>query len=523
MPDTATYDLIPLPRVVRPGDGELLITPDIAIVVGDDAPPDVGRVAKSLADRLRTVTGFAIAVTADRGHAPAIELELDSSVLEDEGYLLDVTPQRARIGARTAHGLFHGVQTLRQLLPPEIELAGPAAGVRWAVPAVHIEDAPRFAYRGMHLDVARHFFPPAFIKRFLDLMAAYKLGRFHWHLTEDQGWRIEIKKYPKLTEIGGFRRETVIGHARDEPARFDGQRYGGFYTQDEVRDIVRYAADRFITVIPEIEVPGHSLAALAAYPHLGCTPGPFEPATTFGIFEDIYSPSEPTFRFVEDVLTEVIDLFPSEYIHIGGDEAPKARWKESDAAQEVMRREGLRNEEELQSWFIKRIETFLLSKGRRIIGWDEILECGLAPEATVMSWRGVDGGIAAAKLGHQVIMTPATHVYFDHYQAGPEGEPLAIGGYSPLDQVYDFDPVVPQLTADEASYVLGGQANVWTEYMKTGDHVEYMIVPRMLALAEAVWSPREARDFGGFVRRLKGHARHLDAWGIRYARHFEKV
>jgi hexosaminidase len=519
----SSFDLIPLPRNVRPGSGELVVTPAISIVARRDAPPKTDRVASFLADRLRVATGYEVPLTANSNDAPAIELELDASVLENEGYRLEVTPQRVRIGARSAHGLFHGVQTLRQLLPPEIESSRARAGVRWSLPAVAIEDAPRFGYRGMHLDVGRHFFPTSFIKRYLDLMAAYKLDKFHWHLTEDQGWRIEIKKYPRLTEIGGFRKETVIGHARDEPARYDGQRYGGFYTQEEVREIVRYAEERFITVIPEIEMPGHSLAALAAYPELGSTPGPFEPATTFGIFEDIYSPSEETFRFLQDVLTEILGLFPSEYIHIGGDEAPKARWKSSAAAHEVMRRESLRDEEELQSWFIKRIESFLLSQGRRIIGWDEILEGGLAPEATVMSWRGVEGGIAAAKLGHQVIMTPATHVYFDHYQADPQEEPLAIGGYSPLEQVYSFEPVVPELTPEEAAYVLGGQANVWTEYMKTSDHVEYMILPRMLALAETVWSPRESRDFTDFVRRLKSHARHLDARGVRYARHFERL
>jgi hexosaminidase len=517
----ANFDLIPLPRIVRPGNGDLTMTPAVSVVVGDRAPPRSDTVARVLAERLRAATGFDVPVRAHAQGDAAIVLELDSNVPEEEGYRLEVTPQRARIGARTAHGLFHGAQTLRQLLPPEIECSRPASGIRWTVPAVEIEDAPRFAYRGMHLDVGRHFFPVDFIKRYLDLMAAYKMSTFHWHLTEDQGWRLEIKKYPKLTEVGGFRKETVIGHARDEPARYDGQRYGGFYTQDQASDIVRYAEDRFITVIPEIEMPGHSLAALAAYPELGCTPGPFEPATTFGIFEDIYSPSEKTFAFLQDVLSEVIDLFPSEYIHIGGDEAPKARWKQSDVAREVISREGLRDEEELQSWFIRRIESFLMSKGRRIIGWDEILEGGLAPEATVMSWRGVDGGIAAAKMGHQVIMTPATHVYFDHYQADPQSEPLAIGGYSPLEHVYTFDPVVPQLSAEEAAYVLGGQANVWTEYMKTSDHVEYMVLPRMLALAETLWSPRESRNFSGFLRRLRGNARHLDRWGVRYARHFE--
>ncbi len=367
----------------------------------------------------------------------------------------------------------------------------------------------------MHLDVGRHLFPVDFIKRYIDLLARYKLNTFHWHLTEDQGWRLQIRRYPRLTSVGAWRRETVVARNFD-PYVGDGRRYGGFYTQAEVRDIVRYAAARHVTVVPEIELPGHSLAALAAYPELACTPGPFEVATRWGVFEDVYCPTERTFRFLENVLTEVLALFPGPFIHIGGDEVPKRRWRESADAQAVMRREGLRNEEELQSWFIQRIERFLAARGRRLIGWDEILEGGLPPRATVMSWRGTAGGIAAARAGHDVVMSPTSHLYFDYYQGDPRFEPLAIGGLLPLEQVYRFEPVPDELTADEARHILGAQGNVWTEYLPTPAHVEYMALPRLLALAEVVWSPRAARSWDAFVRRLPARLRELDRIGVNY-------
>jgi hexosaminidase len=346
-------------------------------------------------------------------------------------------------------------------------------------------------------------------------MALYKMNTFHWHLTEDQGWRIEIKRYPRLTAVGAWRKETILQKNFD-PYVGDGVPYGGFYTQDQVRDIVAYAKQRYVTIVPEIEMPGHSKAALAAYPELACTPGPFEVSTVWGVDPDIYCPSERTFQFLEDVLTEVMALFPGPYIHIGGDEAPKDRWRASALAQDVIKREHFKDEDELQSWFIRRIEAFLIAHGRRLIGWDEILEGGLAPEATVMSWRGMDGGIAAARQGHDVIMTPGSHVYFDHYQGDPTYEPLAIGGYTPLDRVYGFEPVPDSLTPTEATHVLGAQGNVWTEYIETPDYVEYMVLPRMLALAEVVWSPKTRRDWNDFVTRLPAQLRRLDALGVRY-------
>ncbi len=390
------------------------------------------------------------------------------------------------IEASTEAGLFHGLQTFRQLL----HAADPGT-----VPLVEIADAPRFPYRGMHLDVARHFFPVAFVERYIDLLSRYKFNTFHWHLTDDQGWRIEIKAYPKLTEVGSCRRETIV-EKNFKPYVGDGIPYCGFYTQEEIRQVVAYAAARHITIVPEIEMPGHAKAALASYPELACTPGPFEVGTVWGVEEDIFCPSEATFAFLEGVLTEVMALFPGPYIHVGGDEAPKARWKSSDLAQSIIQREQLADEHALQSWFIQRIERFLNAHGRRLIGWDEILEGGLAPDATVMSWRGVKGGIAAAQEGHDVIMTPTSHSYFDYAQDDPALEPFSIGGNLPLEKVYGFEPVPSVLTPDESRHILGAQGNVWTEYMKTPDRVEFMVFPRMLAMSEVTWSPATRAGLG---------------------------
>jgi len=492
--------------------GALRLADLTAVAVSDAGDTELERLAARAVRALDDDAKLSLAVSATpAATAPpgTLLLRLDPAASANpEGYLLLVTPGSVTISAPAHAGLFYGLQTLRQLLPAD-------AGADRAVPAVRIEDAPRFRYRGMHLDVGRHFFPVAFIKRYIDLMAMYKMNTFHWHLTEDQGWRIEIKKYPRLTEVGSCREETILEKNFD-PYVGDGIPYCGFYTQDDIREVVAYAAERYVTVMPEIEMPGHSVAALAAYPQLGCTDGPFEVYTKWGVTEDIYCPKEETFAFLEDVLTEVINLFPSRYIHIGGDEAPKTRWKASDVAQAVIAREGLADESELQSYFIRRIERFLNAHGRRLVGWDEILEGGLAPEATVMSWRGMEGGIEAARQGHDVIMTPAGHLYFDYYQGDPEWEPLAIGGYSPLDRVYAFEPVPEELTPEEARHVLGAQGNVWTEYMATTDYVEYMVFPRLLALSEVVWSPKAARDWDSFAARLPAQFRRLDRYGVHY-------
>ena len=440
-----------------------------------------------------------------------IRLELTGAVAGNEAYEISSSRKGVSVKASTAHGLFYGLQTIKQLVQQDSK-------GNYVIPAVMIKDAPRFGYRGMHLDVGRHFYPVDFIKKYIDLIALHKMNTFHWHLTEDQGWRIEIKKYPKLTEIGAYRKETVVGHASHSKA-YDGIPYGGFYTQQQVKEIVKYAGDRFITVIPEIEMPGHSQAVLAAYPELACKPGPYEVATTWGVMKDVLCPTEETFSFLQDVLTEVMALFPSEYIHIGADECPKDRWKESQYAQDLVKREGLKDEHELQSYFVRRIEKFLNANDRKLVGWDEILEGGLSPNATVMSWRGEKGGIEAAKQGHDVIMSPTTYCYFDYYQADPETEELSIGGFLPVEKVYGYEPIPAELDADQAKYILGGQGNVWTEYMKTSKRVEYMALPRMSALAEVLWSPGDKKDYNHFVKRMGSFRKHLDAMEVNYARH----
>ena len=446
----------------------------------------------------------------------------DETIQNIEGYSLEITPSNIEIKAKLPQGAFYAVQSLRQLLPASFE-NGTFKEKEVAIQCLKIEDKPQFKYRGMHLDVGRHLFPVDFIKKYIDAIAMLKMNTFHWHLTEDQGWRIEIKKYPKLQEVAAYRNETLIGHYSDQPHQFDGKRYGGFYTQEQIKDIVAYAQERQITIIPEIELPGHSQAAIAAYPELGCTGEQIGVATKWGIFEDIYCPKETTFTFLEDVLDEVMALFPGKYIHIGGDEAPKTRWKNCNHCQQLIKKEGLKDEHELQSYFISRIEKYINSKGKQIIGWDEILEGGLAPNATVMSWRGINGAIEAAKQHHDVILTPGSHCYFDHYQSNNENEPLAIGGLLPLEKVYSFNPIPEELTEEEKQYVLGAQGNVWTEYMPNSKKVEYMVFPRMLAMSEVVWSNVENKDYEEFVTRLEQFHNRLEALDINYANHLYEV
>jgi hexosaminidase len=490
--------IIPRPAKLEVGAGSFQIGPKTSIVF-DSRSSDVPEVAEYLAARLGPPTGFSLAVRSAVGNVPEDAILLRTgdvlSKLGAEGYQLSVSKKGIKIEAASPAGLFYGVQTLLQLLPAEVEGPGKAEGVPWKVPFVKIEDRPRFVWRGAHLDVGRHFFPKEFVKKYIDLLAKYKMNTFHWHLTEDQGWRIEIPKYPRLTEVGAWRRESL----------HDGIPHGGFYTQDDIREVVAYAKKRFITIVPEIEMPGHSLAALAAYPELSCSGGPFEVCTEWGVFNDVYCPgNEKTFEFLEDVLTEVIGLFPGEFIHVGGDEVPKVRWQNCVKCQARIKAEGLKGEDELQSYFIKRIEAFLSAKGKRLIGWDEILEGGLAPNATVMSWRGIEGGIEAAKSGHDVVMSPTSHCYFDYYQ-GLFDEPWAIGGFLPIDKVYAYEPLPAELPAEQAKHILGAQANVWTEYLSESSQVEYMLLPRLLALSEVVWSPKDLRGFADFSRRIIPH------------------
>lgn len=498
-----TYNIIPQPVSLTAKAGKFQINADTKILLGND---DLGlrTAAQHLANMLGAVP------TEGEPAKDAIYFQLDPSIESEEGYELTVTPFEIEIRAKTGAGAFYAVQTLMQLIPLDAKRS-------FSIPCVEISDAPRYGYRGMHLDVGRHFYPVDFVKKYIDLLALHKYNNFHWHLTEDQGWRIEIKKYPKLQEIAACRSETLIGHYNDQPQQYDGVEYCGHYTQDEAREIVQYAADRFITVIPEIEMPGHAQAAIAAYPELGCTGQQIPVMTKWGISDQVYCPNEATFEFLENVLLEVMDIFPSKYIHIGGDECPKTQWKESRFCQDLIRKKRLDGEHGLQSYFIQRMEKFINEQGRQIIGWDEILEGGLAPNATVMSWRGTEGGIEAAKQRHDVIMTPTDFCYFDYYQSQDPDEPLAIGGYLPLEKVYSYEPTPSELTPEEAKHILGAQGNLWSEYLPETSLVEYMVFPRACALAEVTWSPKEARNYDDFVSRLAPHLKRLDAMGVNAA------
>ncbi|MEN8127214.1 MAG: beta-N-acetylhexosaminidase [Planctomycetota bacterium] len=501
-----TISIIPEPVSVQSELGFFELTQKTVIITDQHTQ----KLGEQFSEMLAPATGFKHAVkAANRGQKNVILLALNPQRedLGKEGYKLTVNSNQIWIEAADKAGLFYGIQTLRQLLPTEIYKQSVVEGVEWVIPCVTIEDMPRFKWRGLHLDVARHFMPKAFVKKYIDLLALHKMNTFHWHLTEDQGWRIEIKKYPKLIEVGAWRKETVIGK---NSGKYNGKRHGGFYTQEDVREIVAYAKERYITVVPEIEMPGHCRATLAAYPELSCTGGPFEVKTNWGVEPEVYCAGNDTvLQFQKDVLTEVLALFPSEYIHIGGDECPKSRWEKCPKCQTRIRAEGLKDEHELQSWFVKQIDTFLAGKGRRLVGWDEILEGGLAPGSTVMSWRGEAGGIRAAKAGHDVVMAPNSHTYFDYYQAERKTEPLAIGGFLPLEKVYSYDPIPAVLTAEEGKHVLGAQGQLWTEYMPNGGHVEYMAFPRACALAEVVWTLAENKDYKTFYSRLLTHAKRL--------------
>lgn len=509
----AALNIIPQPKSVRSQIGAFEFNHKTKIVTLDEESRPL---AAFLNDYLLSNYGFKLEFVHKPKNLPAnavifVKFAATGQLPSNEDYSLFVASKTVRIASRANEGLFYGLQSFLQLLPLKLENG------KAKIPAVDIMDQPRFSYRGMHLDVGRHFFPVEFIKKYLDLMAQYKFNRFHWHLTEDQGWRIEIKKYPRLTEIGSKRKETHTGNY-SPTFKGDGVPVEGFYTQEQIKEIVAYAKSRYITVIPEIELPGHSSAALAAYPQFGCKENyEYKVQMTWGIFKEVFCPTEATFKFLEDVLEETIALFPdSPYIHIGGDEVLKDHWKESAFVQELKRRENLKDEHEVQSYFIRRIEKFINSKGKKIIGWDEILEGGLAPNATVMSWRGEKGGVEAAKVKHDVIMTPTNFMYFDYGQGDPQYEPISIGSYVPLEKVYSYDPHPKELTDEQKQYILGAQANVWTEYMKTPDKVEYMVFPRMLALAEVVWTPLEEKNYADFMRRLQYHFERLDKQNVNY-------
>jgi len=426
-----------------------------------------------------------------------------------EEYKINISSKEINIEASNSAGHFYGIQTLNQLIEYYSNTNSP-------IPALTILDQPKFKWRGMHLDVARHFFSKSDIKKYIDYLALYKMNIFHWHLTDDQGWRIEIKKYPKLTSVGAFRKESMVGHYNEQ--RFDGKPYGGFYTQEDIKEIVAYAKQKHITVVPEIEMPGHATAALAAYPEFSCAGGPFEVGTKWGVLDDVFCPNENTLHFLKEILDEILPLFPSQYIHIGGDECPKTRWHQCAKCQALIQQEGLKDEHELQSYFVSQIEKHINKKGKKIIGWDEILEGGLALNAAVMSWRGTEGGIAAAKSKHFVVMSPGSHCYFDHYQGEQKTEPLAIGGYTPLETVYDFNPIPSELSVEESNYIIGAQGNVWTEYMEDFAKVEYMAMPRMAALSEVLWGKDTSSDYTDFKNRLLLHFSLLDKMKVNYSK-----
>jgi len=512
--------IIPQPVSLQVKDGAFILDANTTIQYSS-SNKELKAAADFFASYIKEICGYSFPVNAGKNKTVQLQLATTASIatIGDEGYELNVTPSAISIKANTKAGIIYAMQTIFQLLPAV------RTNAIIQIPCMEVTDYPRFKWRGMMLDVSRHFFSPGMIKEFIDLMASYKMNVFHWHLVDGAGWRLEIKKYPKLTQQAAWRVDDTDKPWNWAEVQFNADKnkatYGGYYTQEQVKEIVAYAQQRNITIVPEIEMPGHSEAAMAAYPELSCNP-----LVTFANTGNFYiskaagnycAGNDSAFVFLQNVLTEVMDIFPSKYIHVGGDEVDKTSWKKCAKCQARLRVEGLKNEEELQSYFIKRIEKFIISKNKKMIGWDEILEGGLAPEATVMSWRGEGGGIEAAKMNHDVVMTPGSPCYFDHYQAGPEGEPLAIGGFNTVKKVYDYEPIPAELTASQAKYVLGAQGNVWTEYIATAEHLEYMVLPRMPALAEVLWTPAKNKNWEQFNQRLQVLFKRYDQKGLHYS------
>lgn len=524
------YEVVPYPNSLEAKSGKFTLNEQTQLLLQADANEATRLVAAQFAEQLQKTSGITLEESVLEGEkvpANSIGFILKEDI-PAEGYELEVEKDRIVVKASQPAGFFYAMQTMKQLLPVEVFGKTLTEGLDWSVPCTMINDAPRFGYRGMHMDVARHFFDIDEVKKYIDILAVHKLNRLHWHLTDDQGWRIEIKKYPKLTEIGSIRKKTMI---KKEWDNYDTTPVGGFFTQDQIKEVVEYANDRFITIIPEIDFPGHMMAAMAAYPELGCTGGPYEVSGQWGIRDDVLCMGkEKTFEFFEGVLTEIMELFPSEYIHIGGDECPKIRWEVCPRCQAKIKQLGLKTDDKhkkehyLQSYAIARVEKFLNDHGRRIIGWDEILEGGLAPNATVMSWRGMDGGIEAARLGHDVIMTPNSHCYFDYYQSlDTESEPFSIGGYVPMQRVYSLEPVPEVLKGDERNHIIGVQANLWTEYISTNEQLEYQLLPRLAALSEVQWMQPELKNWDRFLASLNHITRIYDIMGYNYAKHIYEI
>lgn len=509
---TADYQVVPLPQDISISKGKpfVLSASTPIVYTGNDA--QMQRNAQFLSDYVDQLTKIRLNVSSQKvKKTTPIVLVLNPKISGNEAYVMTVTDKQLTIAGKTAAGVFYGIQTLRKSLPvldapEEIEL-----------PAAVIKDAPKFAYRGMMLDCGRHFFPVSFVKKYIDMLALHNMNVFHWHLTEDQGWRIEIKKYPKLTEIGSKRSGTIIGH---NSAVDDSIPYGGYYTQEQAREIVKYAAERNITVIPEVDMPGHMLSALASYPELGCTGGPYEVGHKWGVYEDVLClGNEKVYKFLEDIIDELIDIFPSKYIHIGGDESPRVRWEKCPKCQALAKAQGLTTDH-LQAYFTNRIEKYINAKGRRIIGWDEILEGPINQSATIMSWRGVQPGTKAANLGHDVIMSPNSNAYFDYYQTKKTGgEPLNIGGYLPVSKVYEYDPTPESMPVEAQKHIVGVQANLWTEYVTCPTLAEYQVMPRMAAISEVQWLPSSKKNFDAFKTRVTKLAKIYDRLGYVYAKH----
>ncbi len=514
-------NIVPLPAELKPGIGNFTINKNTQIILEGSG---LEKKAKFLNDHLKKTVGFTLSISKIATNSNKVVLNYERLGHQFPGaYHLEINDKEIYIAGDNETGVFYGIQTLIQLLPEKTYYP-------LTIPALSIKDHPRFQYRGMHLDVGRHFFSVDYIKKYIDYLAAYKFNVFHWHLTEDQGWRIEIKKYPKLTSVGSYRNGTIIGSYPGTGN--DSIHYGGFYTQEQIKEIVKYAADRYIEIIPEIEMPGHSSAAIAAYPQLSCFPdesSAIPPNTawsgsrngkqvqqSWGVFEDVLCPTEYTFKFLEDVIDEVIQLFPSKYIHIGGDESPKEYWKRSAFCRQFIIEKNLTDEHGLQSYFIQRIEKYINSKGKKIIGWDEILEGGLAPNATVMSWRGEAGGIIAARQKHDVIMTPGDPLYLNHTQSNNE-DSVTQGGYNPIEKVYNYEPISKEISIEEAKYILGAQGNMWSEYLKNEKKLEYMLFPRLAALSEVLWSPKEKKNWNDFEKRLPEILKDLNEKNINYS------
>lgn len=499
--------LIPEPRFIQPGKGSFVLNAATIINFND---PAISEDIRIFNDYLQKSYGFRLK-TSRSNERKINQLNIFyRQELPDDNYKLVIDSSKIEISGGKNAGVFYALQSLIELLPPGIVKI-------IEIPCLTVEDGPRFSYRGMHLDVARHFFSVQSVKKYIDHLAQYKMNFFHWHLTDDQGWRIEIKKYPKLQETGAWRKGTLIGHFFDLPVKYDSIPYGGFYTKDEIRSIVKYASERHITIIPEIEMPGHAQAALASYPEYSCTGGPFEVGKTWGVYKDVFCPKEETFVFLEGILDEVCDLFPGKYIHIGGDECPKDRWKNCEQCRKLILKENLIDENGIQQYFTNRISSYLKSKNKIAIGWDEILNDKLDSNAAIMSWKGYAGGIEAAKRGHDVVMNPYTHCYFDSYQSRDTAGKLAIGGYLPLDMVYRFEPVPEVITANQALHIIGAQGNVWSEYITNEERLNEMVFPRICALSEVLWTPKEKRNYAGFTSRLKYHFKFLYFNKINYS------